>query len=183
MTIRTKIISIAAVSGGGKTTITKKLGLKLKNSKELFFDDYDFEDSPEDLINWVKEGADYNLWNLDPLLSDIDFLINSKEVPSYILLDYPFAYKNDKMKKLIDLSIYIDTPLDVAMARRLIRDYKNNSITEIHNDLNFYLNNGRIAYLEMETTIKPNSDTVIDGTFSPDKIVKLIIKEIRDRGL
>jgi uridine kinase len=183
MTIRPKIISIAAVSGGGKTTITKQLGHKLKNSKELFFDDYNFEDSPEDLINWVKEGADYNLWNLEPMLSDIDFLINSKEAPSYILLDYPFSYKNDSMKKLIDLSIYIDTPLDVAMARRFLRDYKNNSITEIHSDLNFYLKYGRIAYLEMETTIKPNSDTVLDGTFSPDKIVELIIKEIRDRGL
>ncbi|ENQ3105273.1 AAA family ATPase [Bacillus cereus] len=183
MTIRPKIISIAAVSGGGKTTITKKLSHKLKNSKELFFDDYDFEDSPEDLINWVKEGSDYNQWNLEPMLSDIDYLINSKEAPSYILLDYPFSYKNDRMKKLIDLSIYIDTPLDIAMARRLIRDYKNNTMTEIHNDLSFYLKYGRIAYLEMETTIKPNSDAVIDGTFSPDKIVEFIIKEIRDRAL
>ncbi|TDL78545.1 AAA family ATPase [Peribacillus frigoritolerans] len=183
MTIRPKVISIAAVSGGGKTTITKKLGHKLKNSKELFFDDYDFEDSPEDLIKWVKEGADYNLWNLEPMLSDINSLINSNEAPSFILLDYPFSYKNARMQKFIDLSIYIDTPLDVAMARRLLRDYDETRITDIHNDLNFYLDYGRVAYLEMETNIKTNSDIILDGTLPSDKIVEQIVEIIRDRGL
>jgi uridine kinase len=181
--LKPKIISIAAISGGGKTTITKTLARKMNNTKELFFDDYNFENSPVDLIKWVNEGANYNLWNLKPLLSDIDVLINSKEAPSYILLDYPFSYKNDSMKNLIDLSVYIDTPLDVAMARRLLRDYSNNPITKIHNNLNFYLKYGRKAYLEMETTIKPNSDTVIDGTLSPDKLVEIIIKEISNKGL
>lgn len=183
MTLKPKVISIAAVSGGGKTTITKKLGGRLQNSIELFFDEYDFENSPEDLIKWVEEGADYDQWNLEPLLSDIQFLLNSYEVPSYILLDYPFAYKNTSMQNIIDLSIYIDTPLDIAMARRLLRDYTNNPITDIHNDLKFYLNYGRIAYLEMETTIKTNSDIIIDGTLSSDKIVELIIQEMRNKGL
>ncbi|MGD7052352.1 nucleoside/nucleotide kinase family protein [Sutcliffiella horikoshii] len=183
MSVKPTIISIAAVSGGGKTTITQKLGLELENTKELFFDDYDFENAPDDIIQWVNKGADYNLWNLDPLVSDINRIKTSKEVPSYILLDYPFSYLNDKMKKYIDLSIYIDTSLDVAMARRILRDHTDNNINDVRNDVKFYLQYGRVAYLEMENSIKPNSDIVIDGTLPSDKIVELIIKEIRDRGL
>lgn len=41
------VIAIAAVSGGGKTTISSNLKGKLQNSKTLFFDDYDF-DAPDD---------------------------------------------------------------------------------------------------------------------------------------
>ena len=36
MSVKPTIISIAAVSGGGKTTITQKLGLELENTKEFF---------------------------------------------------------------------------------------------------------------------------------------------------
>ena len=131
----------------------------------------------------MNKGADYNLWNLDPMVSDIDRIKTSKEIPSYILLDYPFSYLNDKMKKYIDLSIYIDTSLDVAMARRILRDHTKSNINDVLNDVKFYLQSGRVAYLEMENKIKPNSDIVIDGTLPPDKIVELIIKELRDRGL
>ncbi|WP_096154173.1 MULTISPECIES: nucleoside/nucleotide kinase family protein [Bacillus] len=181
MSIKPKIISIAAFSGGGKTTITKKLGSVLQDTQALFFDDYDFKQAPVDLIKWVNQGADYNLWNLDPMIGDIESIKVSKEVPSYIVLDYPFSYMNDKMKNYIDLSIFIDTPLDVAMARRILRDHTNSQISEIHSDLHFYLQFGRTAYLEMEDKIKPNADIVIDGTLPPDRIVELINKEIRDR--
>ena len=183
MSVKPTIISIAAVSGGGKTTITKKLSLVLEDTKELFFDDYDFENAPQDIVQWVDQGADYNLWNLDPLISDIERLKSSREVPTYILLDYPFSYMNDKMKKYIDLSIYIDTSLDVAMARRILRDHADSTINDVRNEVKFYLQYGRVAYLEMENSIKPISDIVIDVTLPPDKIVELIIKELRDRGL
>lgn len=176
---KSKVISIAAVSGGGKTTITKKLGLTLKDSKALFFDDYDFQDSPRDLIKWVKEGADYNLWNLEPMIHDVKS-IAAKDTVSCILLDYPFSYKNDRMKELINFSIYIDTPLDVAMARRLKRDYDSTNVGDLHHDLDFYLNYGRMAYLEMEKSIKPNSNLVVDGTLPPDKIIEIIQREIEN---
>jgi uridine kinase len=40
----------------------------------------------------------------------------------YILLDYSFAYKNDKVAPYISYAVFLDTPLDIAMARRIIRD-------------------------------------------------------------
>ncbi|ALA51870.1 hypothetical protein KHT88_11095 [Alkalihalobacillus clausii] len=165
MNRKPRVISIAAVSGGGKTTITNQLLKHLNKSIPLYFDDYEFEECPEDICKWVDEGADYNEWNLTPLIQDIKLLINEHtQSLNYILLDYPFAYLHNRMGEYIDFSIYIDTPLDIAMARRILRDFSESPIDDVRNDLTNYLSRGRTAYLEMERTVKPNSDIVIDGS-------------------
>ncbi|WP_373231359.1 hypothetical protein [Cohnella sp.] len=174
-----KIIAIAAVSGGGKTTITSRLGQVLRNSKTIFFDDYDFE-GPVDIIDWVERGADCNEWYIDPLISDIHNFVSSKNV-EFILLDYPFSRLHDKLRN-IDLTIFIDTPLDIAMARRILRDYKNSNVEVILGELSNYLSRGRIGYEIMLKNIKPKSDLIIDGSLSVDEIVKIMCKEINKNG-
>lgn len=171
------VIAIAAVSGGGKTTVTNELKNRLPLSMIIYFDDYDFEEGPEDYFQWVQSGADYNAWNIETLANDIKPLLAQNNF-NYILLDYPFAYKNDKITPYIDYAIFIDTPLDIAMARRLLRDNVNQSPDILINDLNCYLSGGRTAYLEMLKTIKPNSDFVVNGSLSVDVIVSQIIEKI-----
>ena len=61
MTKKPLVIAIAAVSGGGKTTITTQLNKILPRSKVLYFDDYDF-DGLDDMCDWVERGADNNEW-------------------------------------------------------------------------------------------------------------------------
>jgi len=96
----------------------------------------------------------------------------------FILLDYPFAYKNNLVASYIDYAIFIDTPLDIAMARRILRDMINQSSNLLKDDLTCYISRGRIAYLEMIKTIKPSSDFVISGTLCIDDIVNNIIEQI-----
>lgn len=96
------IIAIASISGGGKTTITSHLNRILPNSKAIYFDDFEF-DGLDDLCNWVERGADYNEWNLTPLIIDLKFVLYNQLKPlDFILLDYPFAYKHSGMSELID---------------------------------------------------------------------------------
>ncbi|TYS16676.1 AAA family ATPase [Rossellomorea vietnamensis] len=180
MSRKTKVIAVSGVSGSGKTTVTKCLGDRLRNSESLFFDDYIWKDSPEDLVKWVKEGADYGLWNLEPLVKDVMTLFESVDPPSFILLDYPFSYQNQGMKDWIDLSIYIDTPLDVALGRRILRDYKNGTASEIHKDITFYLEKGRRAYEEMEATIKVDADYIVGGKLPVERIVELILSKLKE---
>lgn len=171
------VISIAAVSGGGKTTVVKALCNKLEPSKSLYFDDYDFKEYPEDFYQWVKSGADYNAWNTEALARDLKCLLKEKHL-KYIFLDYPFAYKNDKIAPYIDYSIFIDTPLDIAMARRIIRDMKDESMDLLISNLKVYMDKGRVAYLEMLNSIRPNSDLIVDGSTCVEVIVDTIIKHI-----
>ncbi len=173
------IIAIAAVSGGGKTTIINLLNKKIENSIALYFDDYDFE-GPDNLVEWVHRGADHNEWKLDPLINDLKAILDSTKTRyDYIFLDYPFSYLNTGMNDFIDLTIFIDTPLDVAMARRILRDYSNSTPEDIMFDMQSYLSGAREAYLAMLNTVRSDSNFVIDGTQGKEEIVehiKLIIK-------
>ncbi|WP_245807683.1 hypothetical protein [Halobacillus massiliensis] len=82
------------------------------------------------------------------------------------------------MKNLIDFSIYIHTPLDIAMARRMLRDYSPSSSSEIFSDLAYYLKSSRRAFVHMENTIKPDTDLIINGAASIEEIVQVILQEI-----
>lgn len=157
-----KIIVIAAVSAGGKTTIVNELKKQIANTKSLHFDDYSFEGEVDDFYEWTKQGADYSVWDLSPLVEDIINIKNSD--CEYLLLDYPFAYCHEALKDYIDCAIFIDTPLDTAMARRVLRDMKNATGDEIRKEMELYLKYARIAYIQMLKDILPSSDYVIDGT-------------------
>lgn len=175
------VIAIAAVSGGGKTATTKLLNEKLCHSKALYFDDYDFE-GPESICEWVENGADHNVWNLTPLVNDLQFLVSEQESPlDFILLDYPFAYSHQEMNTFIDFTIFIDTPLDIALARRIMRDFTDVSVAAIQNDVQSYLHRGRFAYLEALRTTKPSSDLIVDGSVALETIVDKIMEAVKNR--
>ncbi|EJQ95026.1 hypothetical protein [Bacillus cereus] len=182
MNKKTKIISIAAVSGGGKTTITESLTHELTNSKALYFDSYKFDNCPADICKWIDDGANYDEWVLTPLITDIQHLLQNSNL-DYIIVDYPFTYLNSEMRELIDVTIFIDTPLDITMARRILRDFKEGTISEIHNDLKHYITHARKAYLEAIYTVKPNSDIVLDGSLSVSEIVVQIVEELSRRNV
>ena len=75
------------------------------------------------------------------------------------------------MKDYLDCCIFIDTPLDIAMARRVLRDMKKASADDIRNEMNTYLNSTRICYVQMLTDILPTSDYVIDGAKELEDII------------
>ena len=172
-----KVIAIAAVTAGGKKTTVNAIKKQLSNVQSLHFDDYVFEGEVDDFYQWVLDGADYNVWNLEPLEKDILRVKNNGNC-DYLILDYPFAYCHEQIRKYIDVAFFIDTPLDIALARRILRDMGNASGKDIRKDLTRYLKYARIAFVQMQKDILPSSDYVIDGTMSTEYIAKEIINII-----
>lgn len=169
-----KIIAIAAVTAGGKTTVVKEIKKRLLKVKTLHFDDYSFEGEVDDFYLWTMLGADYSVWNLIPLLQDVLEAKESGEY-DYLILDYPFAYCHEQLAKYIDCAIFIDTPLDIAMARRVLRDMKDATGEEIRSDMEMYLNYARVVYVQMLKDILPSSDYVLDGAKTPEELAEEII--------
>lgn len=68
--ISNRVIGISAVSGGGKTALTRRLAELLQDSAALFFDDYE-ESSiiPESFQTWFAERADYGAFKT-PMFTD-----------------------------------------------------------------------------------------------------------------
>ncbi|MBX9704030.1 MAG: AAA family ATPase, partial [Silvanigrellaceae bacterium] len=131
-----KIIGIMGISGAGKTTVTKKLAESL-HSTVVFWDEFDdISTSPEDLIEWYKNSKDYTAWNYQGLADTLNTLkqgnraihpVNHEElIPTEVILfDAPLGFKHQQTGKYIDYLVCIDTPLDIALARRLLRDFQN----------------------------------------------------------
>lgn len=173
-----KVIAIAAVTAGGKTTAVNEITRRLPNAQSLHFDAYQFEGEVGDFYRWVQNGADYNVWNLAPLEKDIIKIMGEGNC-DYLILDYPFAYCNTQIEKYIDLAFFINTPLDIALTRRILRDMGDASGDEIRNNLRGYLDYERVAYVQMLGDILPSSDYVVDGTGSRETVVENIINIIK----
>ncbi|KYG59958.1 nucleoside/nucleotide kinase family protein [Planococcus maritimus] len=174
--IKPVVIAIASVSGGGKTTLVNHLATHINRSKALFFDDYDL-DGPDDVMEWIERGANIHEWNLDPFIEDLKKL--QKDPLNYIFLDYPFAYQHAHMKKFIDLAVFIETPLDISLARRISRDFHNSSVEDIMKRVNHYATRGRYAYLHMLETIRVDSDLLVDGTMPVEVLGGQLMKKVR----
>lgn len=82
------------------------------------------------------------------------------------------------MKDPLDCCIFIDTPLDIAMARRVLRDMKEASADDIRREMQTYLDSARICYVQMLEEILPDSDYVIDGANDLEAIVNEAIEII-----
>lgn len=169
------VIAISAVSGGGKTTVAKCLAERLPNSKVLYFDDFDLH-GPEDIPKWVEEGGDPHAWDLTPLFKA--FSAFCLESPDFIVLDYPFLYGHAQMSEYIDLAVFIDTPLDIAMARRIIRNSEGRSGEDVIEEMQHYLSRARPAYVDMLVKVKPQSDLIVDGVLPLPEIVEIISERI-----
>ena len=177
------VIAVNAVSGGGKTTVANALHTKLGNSEILYFNSYgDTDKNIPDIQQWIFDGANYDLWHLDEMAADIKRLLekadNSQNI-EHIILDYPFGYKQKQIGGYINLSVYIDTPLDIALARRIIRDISpQTQVDEIITQLTGYLNaRNAYSYSQLENS---DADIKIDGSLSVNVITNIIIQKIEE---
>ncbi|MCD4625666.1 hypothetical protein LOS01_18255 [Proteus mirabilis] len=93
-------------------------------------------------------------------------------------MDYPFARSHPALQQIIDYAFFIDTPLDIALARRILRDYKEKSGNDIIHYLEEYLIYSRPSYTAMTEREKLSADIIIDGNASVSLIAQNILKYI-----
>ena len=193
------IVGISAPSGGWKTTVAKKVVELLGDAVGIFFDDYDVDSiHPESFRTWLQNGANYHDWKTPLLADDLRKLKAGQSIisPVYyvaieprkcVVFDAPLGYAHPETGRYIDLMVFIDTPLDIAMARRLTRDFASipsgssiESTKTIQAELTAYLDYGRQAYHEMDK-VKGTCDLVLDGRLSVDDLAENIVLAIKQR--
>jgi uridine kinase len=186
------IIALGSYGGGGKTTLVRHLAFTLGVSA-IFWDDYDEAGLMTHPDDWVL--ADTNDWKVPQLAKDLRQLKEGQAITSpldgsdilptpYIVFDAPLGYAHKETGQHIDFFVFIDTPLDVAMARRILRDYfagKETLTTEqtktLKEDMEGYLKFARAAFLGMDKNVKPLADLLVDGTLSVEVLAKQIMEK------
>lgn len=96
----------------------------------------------------------------------------------WLLLDYPFAYRHPGLRKYIDKAIFINTPLDVVLARRILEEAGADA-AEIRMDMALYLQHARQALVRLQKLALPSSDYVVDGCGTVHEIAGAILQLIQ----
>lgn len=122
------------------------------------FDDYDSVSNIPKFGVWIASGADPNEWKTPRFVEDLRTLRDGGTahhpldrnpiVPTrFIVADDPFGRARRVMREIIDFSVHIDTPLDVAFLRRLRRGLAEPGYSEDYESSCHYVNRELAAYL------------------------------------
>jgi hypothetical protein len=190
------VICIAGTSGAGKTTLTKVMARRCGNALVVSFDDYAYAPPSElpDSRRWVAEGADPAAWKVPSLTKDLLELRQGRPIrhpvtkfvtipTPIIVLEEPFGRSRPEIGTLIDFVAVLDTPLEVALARRLLRELRSSENSE-PGRLSFrhikfldeYLEKGvRNLYVAVQLLALKQADFVLDGLLAPDDMADKIV--------
>ena len=180
------VIAITSVSGGGKTALTQLVAKSLDSCAAFYFDDFDASNVyPDDFCEWHARGAKVEEFDCPGMHKAVCDAIAHNAV-QYVLLDFPFGREHQRFKDLIDLSVFLDTPLDVAMARRIGRDFVESAVASGGNrmralteDLSHYVTKARYLFLAHQDLYRAKSDVVLDGWQSLDVLRDQMLERIR----
>ena len=190
---RIMVIGITSVSGGGKTAVTRRLVEALGDAVAIHFDDYDDTNvHPADIQRWFADGADYNAYETPVFNRHLQALKAGDSIcyptgalvepAGYVVADAPLGRAHAASGSLIGLLIFIDTPLDVAMARRVLRDMDVAARWEqVKAQLAGYEAEARPVYEHFQARMRADSDLIVDGTLGLDLVVERIRAEVEAR--
>lgn len=201
-----RVIAIAGPVGAGKSTLVRGLAARLESATALYFDRYErmTERPIEQIRAWMEDGADLDEMPVPGLAEALqslklgrpvkDPLSGTQVAPArHILFETQFGRRHAQTGQHIDFLIWVDTPLDVALARK-VRQFaaevdpgKPGEVGSFAPWLQGYLDNyldvvGSLLRLQRDTVVK-SADLVIDGNCEPAEIAKKAEQAIRDRSL
>ncbi len=191
-----KIIGICGGSGSGKTTIVRKISELV--SDFVFIPQDNYYKSAEYISN-----ANITAFNFDhPEAFDNDLLweqlsslkrMEPVEMPTYdfvhhrraeetilvaprklIIFEGIMVFTNQRVRDLIDLKIFVDTPDDIRFIRRLSRDIKERGRT-VDSVIEQYLNVVRPGHFQFIEPTKQHADIIIPEGGANDSALQVLV--------
>lgn len=191
------VVAISGTSGAGKSTLISDLAARFSSVALIQFDHYIILGTDSgDLQSWVDEGADPNEIVTPQLETDLAALRSGQSVSPpgveqvqpapLILLEEPFGRQRSAIASYIDLSVHLELPADVALARSTLRtirsatessslDHHANTLANLGAQLASYLGPGREAYRLADLHAKKGADLVFDAQRPVDELVHEIL--------
>ncbi|HEY4542909.1 MAG TPA: hypothetical protein VIG66_11115 [Noviherbaspirillum sp.] len=116
-----RVIAIAAPVGGGKSSLAGALAQALDNAPILRFDDFQLatRQSIPELQAWLARGADFDALEAPGLTEELARLRGEVAHGGWLVFEMPLGRTYAATANAIDLLVWLDVPLDVALARKL----------------------------------------------------------------
>ncbi|MDE2867728.1 MAG: hypothetical protein OXR64_01270 [Chloroflexota bacterium] len=190
-----RVVGITAVGGGGKTAAARRLAEVLGDAVVIHFDDYEETNVyPADLHRWFADGADYDAYGTPLFARHLESLKAGRSISypisgtivgpaRYVVADAPLGRAQSDSGWLIDLLVFIDTPLDIAMARRILRDIElaDDPLQHVIAELAGYEARARLIHEHFQERMRADADLIIDGTLGIDLIVEGMCSKVESR--
>jgi uridine kinase len=198
------VIGIAGPVGAGKSTLAGGLAIELADAAIVRFDHYEqvTEQPIETIRDWMRAGADLDAVEIPQLAAALGSLkagcavvdpVTGRSIPParYILFETQFGRRHSATGQYIDLMVWIDTPLDLALARK-VRQFAASldgadagAARTFAPWLRGYLDNylgvvGDLLRIQRET-VGAGADLVVDGTRDPAVLRQEVAQLIRAR--
>jgi uridine kinase len=191
------VIGVASGVGGGKTTLARALAQSLGEHSMLAFDHFEQITAlpPADIQAWLLAGAEPDHWHV-PGLEDALVRLRAGETVSdpltgerisarrYVIHEAPFGRWAARCGQYIDMLVWIDTPLDIALARKLRQLLGGfpGSPDSLQPWLAGYLTN-YLDFVEallrvQREKVRPAADIVVDGLVDPRTSALAVIRAL-----
>ena len=200
------IIAISSVSGGGKSVVVRKLAELFEGAISIHFDDYETPETyPKNPMDMMKNGVDFNVIKSPLLAEHLQALKNGQSVTTphgevlspaqYIIYEGPLGRAQHETGQFIDFLVFIDTPLEVGLARRFSRSIATSHIEGLSQDqlvrllkslksfADDYVLWVRKAYMAQREIIRPGSDLILDWDQTPEELAQAVIQALKAKDL
>ena len=196
------VIAVAGPIGGGKTSLVKGIANYLDDATAIHCDSYESltAESIANVMRWMQSGANtdeiiipglpHALENLKLGANVIDPL-TGMEIASrkYIIFETNFGREHRATARYIDLLIWIEVPLDIALARNVkafINTFLERYGKDIYKDCLLWLRGYIDNYLKVvrdllriqRERVRATADIIIDGQKEIETIIRHAAQEI-----
>jgi len=151
-----------------------------------------------EVSSWMQDGADYNDFVIPKLAEDICKLKQGESISEagsnrvlnsadYILFETPLGREHQESGQYIDVLVWIEVPLDVALARNL-KSFNNIFLSHEHlqqlkDDLGWmdmylanYLEHVRSMLISQREKLINSADIILDGETTLDSMTSDLMK-------
>lgn len=203
------VIVISGSVGSGKSTIAAALSRTLGDTALVIFDHYgQYVEWPQDMAQWINDGADPGHIRVPPLKADLLSLRKGEAITDpydgklikpahYIILEEPSGRERDEIREFIDLVVYIDVPQDICVIRMLERvldlqlwrsegTFESEPKEHLVRQLDAVAlwitqyQRARAMYIQVSQMVKERADVIVDGMQSIDEVTRDILRSIQE---
>jgi uridine kinase len=199
------VVAVAGPPGAGKSSLIEGLGRALGDACAIHMDSYETMTRRPiaEIARWMQDGADIDAFAFPQLERDLQrlkqgFAVTEPgtgraiEARKYILFETQFGKAHRATGQHVDLLIWLDTPLDVALARNVgkltgafLREQKPEKLAErmqwLHGYLDNYLGTVRSLMPMQRQKVSAGADFMLDGLASPAEMARSAAAEILRR--
>lgn len=186
------IVAVSGPTGAGKSALAQALLAELGDAQAIYMDDYErmTREPLGQVARWAERGADFDELEV-PRLAEELWRLKNGSAARYVVFETQFGRAHRATGALIDFSIWIDVPLEVALARK-VKAFTAEALADepartrerlqsLEGYLAAYLTLVRRLLLIQAEKVRPQADLVLDGAADPASLARIAGGEMRRR--